>query len=184
MNIFVTHKDPIISAQNLDDKRVYHMVRESIEMLSIYVHSVTGEYPVAVPMWTKWDGTRKGTQFLHNAPTTQWTIRYRNNAYWLARHLIALADEYKYRFDKYHPDSLGIGIVLGSLSNIMEIKEDTNRVPDEFRNSSYFKNDNNVFIAYRKTMIQKWFTDDKRKPKWTKRGKPEWSIIEEQANMF
>ncbi len=182
MNIFVTDESPIVSAQNLDDKRVYHMVRESIEMLSIYVHSITGEYPVAVPMWTKWDGTRKGTQFLHEAPTSKWIRRHRDNAWWLLRHMSALVNEFEYRFNKKHPNFYQVRLVIGSISKLT--KDFIMVDPTEFRNSSYFKNDNNVFIAYRKTMIQKWFTDDKRKPKWTKRGKPEWAIIEEQANMF
>ncbi len=183
MNIFVTDKDPIISAQNLDDKRVFHMVRESIEMLSIYVHSVTKDYPVAVPMWAKWDGTRKGTQFLHNAPTSVWVRKHRDNVCWLFHHLAALLEEYAYRFEDLHPNESLIYAKL--ISPLVHIIGDSNIYGSPtFRNSSYFKNDKNVFIAYRKTMIQKWFTDDKVKPKWTKRGKPEWAVIEEQANIF
>lgn len=172
MNIFVTDLDPVKAAQNLDDKRVKHMPKESIELLAIYVHSVTGTWLVPFPLWG--DENRNQPQFLYNHPISKWVRKDKANTYWLSRHLDAMFEEHLYRFDEYPMVRVYFPVLLPYISAM-------DREPFGFHNSSLFKN-KPIVQAYRDTMMQKWFVTDKIKPpKWTKRGAPYW--IEQQQSL-
>lgn len=83
MNIFASDISPIISAQNLDDRRLVKMTLESAQLLS-----------------TTLGGPYKPTHQRH--PCTLWVKEHPSHALWLYHHFLALSDEYTYRFDKIH----------------------------------------------------------------------------------
>lgn len=169
MNIFVTDKDPVKSAQFLDDKRVKHMVKENIELLGIFIHSVTGQWYIDFPLWDA--HLRNEPNFLYNHPLSRWVRKDRVNMSWLYRHTVALFDEYQYRFERKHPFEEVFIRLRPLLGEIILDKE-----PKSFHNSSLFK-ELEVVTAYRKTMKVKWFETDKIKPVlWTGRGEPSWLL--------
>lgn len=176
MNIFVTDVDPVQAAINLDDKRVRHMVKENIEMLAIYIHSVLNIWVVDFPLWGK--DIRNEPNFLYNHPCSKWVRKDKANMSWLFRHTVASFDEHEYRFDttsEWIPEFIK---VREHLANHL-----LDRVPNTFQNSSLFK-DLPVIEAYRKTMINKWYVTDKIKPVlWTKRNPPTWLNQSQQLSL-
>lgn len=164
MNIFVTDSDPIISARNLDNKRIIHCPKECIEMLGIYVHSVTDKWVIPFPLWGNED--RNEPMFLYNHPCSRWIKEDKANLNWLYQHTIALFAEHQYRFDK-------VNIVQHFLEEIKPFVPIIDNKPKRFQNSSLYKN-LPVIEAYRQTMLNKWLVTDKIKPEWTKRDKPTW----------
>lgn len=174
MNIFVTDLDPVKAAQNLDDKRVKHMPKECVELLGIYIHSVTGNWVIPFPLWG--NDERNEPNFLYNHPISKWVRKDKANVWWLARHLDALFEEHLFRFDEYPMSKLYHAMVLPYISAI-------GAEPLGFHNSSLFKN-KPIVQAYRDTMINKWFVTDKIKPpKWTKRGAPHWLEQQQSLNL-
>ena len=86
MNIFTVHTNPKIAAQMLCDKHVVKMILESAQMLCTAVNEASG-LPV-----TPYKSTHK------NHPCTVWVGVSRYNALWLYDHMIALGEEYAYRY--------------------------------------------------------------------------------------
>jgi hypothetical protein len=165
MNIFITDASPIISAQNLCDKRLKHMPKEYIECLTAYIHSVTNNWVVPFPLWGDID--RNEPLFLYNHPVTKWVRKDKANTWWLYVHLLETFKEYEYRFDDVNP-------VKRYLPSIIPFMIETDNKPKSFQNSSLYKQ-LPVIEAYRATMINKWTVTDKVQPvKFTKRGKPDW----------
>jgi hypothetical protein len=156
MNIFVTDRDPIKAAQALDNKRLNKMIIESAQMLSTAMH-VLG---VSTPPYKI---THK------NHPCAVWARTTRGNYLWLYSHYVAMLDEYRLRFVKYHK----CGNHQDALFNAAQA------VPDgplqEFVNCTPYKMIE-VVLAYRFTMITKWEADEhnKRVPKWTNSSPPSW----------
>lgn len=166
MNIFVTDKCPIKSAQNLDSKRVIKMILESAQMLSNVGHYLIGK------------GPHKKTHLNH--PCSIWARIHPEHFGWLKIHFMALCNEYSFRYPgKVHK-------CQSLIKNFTELhKEFYSRPmfldplygrPDniQFQNSATnFKQESDVVIAYRKEMMYKW-KNDKRIPVWHQRGKPTW----------
>ena len=100
MNIFVTDRDPVKSAQVLPDKHVVKMPLETCQMLSI--------------IYSKWyynwgdlhkkDGTPYFTEKggFRNHPCTVWAAQNHYNTAWLIQHGCALSREYTHRYGKIH----------------------------------------------------------------------------------
>lgn len=177
MNIFVTDINPVQAAINLDDKRVRHMVKENLEMLAIYIHSILGFWVIEFPMWGK--DIRSDPQFLYNHPCSKWVRRDKANMSWLFTHTVALFDEHEYRFDASNE-------WVPQFIKIREYVADyvIDRVPKTFQNSSLYK-DLPVIEAYRKTMINKWYVTDKIKPVlWTRRNPPTWLSQGKQESLL
>lgn len=155
MNIFATDDCPQKCAQALDSKRVIKMVLESAQLLSNAAHA---HCPELAPY--------RKTHFNH--PCSIWARQHRGNYLWLLQHFIHLCLEYKHRFNKVHACKKLYGI----FDNIQYFLEDS-KIHDDFVNCSLFKEQPNVILAYRQTLIHKW-SNDKRKPNWHNRNKPEW----------
>lgn len=164
MNIFVTDKDPVISAQALDDKRVIKMALETAQLLSsaIFIND----------NMTRHDEIYKPTHLKH--PCTIWASASSENWSWLYEHFTALCQEYNFRYNKYHA-CLKISEHLLNLRH--HIKEGS---LTPFANCTHseamqidFRDMSDTFEAYRKYLIAKW-KYDKVKPKWTNREKPLW----------
>lgn len=161
MNIFVSDDDPIISAQNLDDKRLVKMVLETAQMISAVAHrhSAAGD-------WYKL--THK------NHPCTLWAGDSAVNYEWLYDHGLALAAEYQHRFNREHK-SLAI-IKRGEALLSLEYELQVTGTP--FANCTTYKN-LPVIDAYRKYLGDKWGAD--KAPKWTNRSPPTW--YKERSNV-
>jgi len=165
MNIFITDLNPVISAQSLCDKRTKHMPKEYLELLTIYIHSLTGIFVIPFPLWG--DERRSEPTFLYNHPISKWVRKDKVNVWWLYQHTLALFEEHKYRFNEVNP-------VEHFLEKITPFISESKQQPKTFQNSSLYKN-LPIVEAYRATMINKWTVTDKVRPiKFTKRGSPKW----------
>ena len=109
MNIFYLDKDPVVAAQMSCDKHVVKMILESAQMLCTVKRVLDGtEYT---------DLTKNGRKIkrwrLNNSneeaiiykagwlkhPSTQWVMKSAYNYIWLYKHMMALNDEYKLRYN-------------------------------------------------------------------------------------
>jgi hypothetical protein len=175
MNLFITDIDPKQAAVNLDDKRVRHMVFENFEMMAMwYYRNVENIWLVDFPYWNR--DTRMiephYQQLLHH-PLHGWLSKDISNLRWLFEHTIHLLDEYEFRFDRYHPEinTFNTNISPFIFPEVIGVNAQTK----DFRNSSIFKDEKDIVVAYRMTMMYKWNVTDKVRPTWTKRLEPTWT---------
>jgi len=174
MNIFVTDRNPRLSAKVLPDKHVVKMPLESCQMLSIIyskwyfnwgdLHKINGE-PYA---------TKKGA--FRNHPCTKWASSNYYNTAWLIQHGCALATEYHHRYDKVHSCAktlfeakqifhrmTGKSITCYSMADKF-----TRAMPDEFKYNTSI----DTFTAYKRYIASKpwvasnYLRDESRKPNW------------------
>lgn len=170
MNIFISDRSAIISAQNLDDKRVNKMLLETCQLLcsAINLHGGTAPYKT----------THK------NHPSAIWARETRNNWVWLYEHGVALGKEFLIRSGKMH----------ACYKILNEIKLLENHIPEgpltAFPNCTTnnekgisFKHLNNTVEAYRHYLVARWNTD-KLLPKWTKRDKPSWLELDKEGKYY
>lgn len=112
MNIFILDTNPVKAAQMQCDAHVVKMVLESAQMLST-AHRILDGDEIRIP--SKSGKTKvKGWQLidfredvLYKAvhvghPCTVWTMESSDNYLWHFEHYKALAEEYKYRYEKQH----------------------------------------------------------------------------------
>jgi len=109
MNIFYVHKDPVIAAKMLIDKHVCKMIIESAQMLSTAHRLLEGiewtDYSKNGRKIKRWrlenksheDIIYKASHIKH--PSTVWVMASAYNYNWLYRHMIALNDEFKLRYN-------------------------------------------------------------------------------------
>lgn len=151
MNIFVLDKNPIISAQMLDDKRVVKMILETAQILC----TVLNKYGVEETPY-------KPTHVNH--PCTIWSGKTRINFQWLLSHGQALCNEYTNRYSKRHKSQ----DVIDWAAELAE------KVPagsiTEFANCTPYKDEKDVIKAYNRYLNEKW-KNDKRRPTWNKKEK-------------
>ena len=132
MNIFYVNKDPIQSAIDLVDSHVVKMILETCQLLSTAHRLLDGtkqivltkdkyitvydEYDRPLPVKKLIKGGRKKTiyvlpdsrevtlyQATHvNHPSSVWCRQNVENYQWLHNHLMALLNEYTYRYGKVH----------------------------------------------------------------------------------
>ncbi len=157
MNIFVSDPNPVVSARNLDDVRLNKMILESAQLLS-----------TAMTMRGSKHAPYKVTHVNH--PVAIWTRTTKGNYHWLYQHFVALLSEFYRRRGKMHAchkhsTKLRWGIDLMPKGGLQP-----------FSNSSYYKTMDNVPLAYRLTLLDKWKNDilEGRPPTWKMRGKPAW----------
>ena len=174
MNIFVTDRDPVKSAQVLPDKHVVKMPLETCQMLSI--------------IYSKWyynwgdlhkkDGTPYFTEKggFRNHPCTVWAAQNHYNTAWLIQHGCALSREYTHRYGKIH----GCAETLFEAKRIFHQKADKAIVcchmATDFARAMFdeFKHDDTIdtLTAYKKYIAAKpWVKDNylrmpTRKPEW------------------
>jgi len=84
MNIFILDEHPTKAAQYMCDKHVIKMILESAQLLCSAFEPGHAPY--------------KRTHYNH--PCAVWIRQSKANYMWLMQHVIALNDEYKYRYDK------------------------------------------------------------------------------------
>ena len=185
MNIFYVDKDPVKAAQMLLDKHVVKMILESAQMLCTAKRVLDGkEY---------FDTTKNGRKIKRwrldnpneeaiiykagwlNHPSTQWVLQSAYNYVWLYKHMMALNDEYKRRYN-HTKDHL----TIQKLSQLLQTPPKNARIdvmgtdatpamPDEC------KVPGDVVASYRKYYIMKkqrfatWKSPAKM-PQWFKEG--------------
>ena len=184
MNIFVTDESPEQSAINLDDKRIRHMPKETLEILALYIEEREGFLPIKVPFWQKHEGGRT-YEHIKSHPVTQWVFKSRDHLHWATDHCFYLIQEC------HHRDFTEQGIAFEQIFNKFYLRYIRYYIADsvlnteniKFRNSSLFKDSRPTIQAYRDTMNNKWFVTDIQKPvTWTNRDRPKWT--KEQLDLF
>lgn len=156
MNIFCTSSDPVIAAQNLDDKRLVKAVLETAQLLSTALYNLG--------YWTS--NLYKPTHANH--PCTLWAGRSRGNFNWLVLHGLALNEEYKYRYMRGGHRSTTV--ILNCAEAFKECKLDRLGM-EPFVNCTNISGNVNIVKLYQTYMIQsKWNPETK----WTRRGPPSW----------
>ena len=146
MNIFYLHKDPIKAAEMSCDKHVVKMILESAQMLSTAHRVLDG-----VEHYGKTANGRKIKRWLHpdsnlekslylashvKHPSTQWVMYNLQNYVWLYRHMIALNNQFKKRYNKQqdHLTIQKLGKILADTPKKLPVrdhKEPTPAMPDE-----------------------------------------------------
>ena len=145
MNIFVLDNYPIKSAEYCVDKHVVKMIVESCQMLSTAHRVLDGDE------WTdygkngrrikRWRLEEPRESLLYKAsfvghPCTQWIMQSQENYRWLARHAVALTEEYTIRYKKIHAaDSLCKFFVDSYPTNLTSIHQTAfaQAMPEEYK---------------------------------------------------
>ncbi len=141
MNIFVTHHDPVVCAEYLDDKRVCKMIVESTQMLSAarLYYGLTAPYKMTHA----------------NHPCTVWVRTNKSNYRWLLTHLTALLHEYEKRYSRVHKCKQYLPLLC-------MIEGQDSSLPDgartQFVNCTPYKALDTI-EAYRITLCEKWLND-------------------------
>lgn len=159
MNIFFSDSDPVIAAQNLDDKRVVKMILESAQMLCCALHLNQASH------LAKYKLTHS------NHPSNLWARATDANYDWLLQHFKALCDEYTHRYGKIHATA-------NMYSDLCAGKAFVPRGPlTPFANCATrsdlgidCKHISDTVTAYKFYLMQRWLRDSN--PKWTKREQP------------
>ena len=156
----MTDSNPIIAAQNLDDKRVIKMILESAQMLCTALRLNNAVHLAKY----------KSTHLNH--PSNVWVRTTDKNYEWLLTHFEALCAEYTYRYGKVHASS----------SMINDLRQGQKFIPNgdltPFANcaaNSQIGVDckwmSDPVMAYKFYIMQRWATD-KIQARWFKRQFP------------
>lgn len=188
MNIFVTDKDPKISAKNLDDKRVINMIRESAQMLctALDYYDVFDKVKATSLKVKKRDNKvvlcknktvllryipdslTKACQPTHiNHPCNVWARKTYENWTWLWNHAWALCQEYTSRYDGKHHKYENLLKQLIFFSHHLpkgELTPFVNCTRNKEKQIDYTST-KDVFLAYKLYLADRW-DSDKREPTW------------------
>ncbi len=154
MNIFVTHKSPVLCARNLDNRRLKQSIRDMAQLLSTVHHIAGGSRSKAL---------MEPANRTH--PCTIWVRESSGNYRWTFRYFAALCTEFQSREGQTHE-------LWRVYKNILD--RVPKKVPEgartDFVNCSDYP-DLDVIEGYRKTLKDKW-ASDKNAPKWGDRTDP------------
>lgn len=160
MNIFVISKNPRECAECLDDLRLNKMIIETAQILSVAARRLFPDIDAS--------GLYKDSHINH--PCVKWAYVDKLHFNFLFELFGELAEECYIRTGKSH---LSIEKIYQPLLDFYDFTFHADNYKErDFCNCTPYKN-LPVFEAYKKTLCEKW-DNDKRPPKWTKRGKPEW----------
>ena len=183
MNIFYLDSDPRQCAQWMVDKHVVKMILESAQLLSTAHRFMDGVMRIDKvekngkirnkKRWIIHDA--RDTILYHathiNHPSAIWARTSVENYNWLADHLFALGDEYRYRYNKTHLTIAKLGLTLNSPPfNLREW--DMTRMPS-CMDEQYKISDDPIF-NYRTYYIK----GKAHLKKYTKRNPPVWWLDE------
>lgn len=161
MNRFIIDHDPIQIAQALCDKHVVKMPLEEAQMLSTVVRQLDPDYADEHGLY----------RTAHkNHPCTLWAGKSRLNYNFSFRLLVAMLDEYTYRYGKVHASSR----LLPALSHgiVLLPEEDVTAHPECFGEEKHLVSGAWWPVdSYRKFYMTK---QRRFKMVWTKRPVPEW----------
>ena len=177
MNIFYLHNDPKTCAELHNDKHVVKMILEYAQLLSTAHRFIDG-----VPSVDR--GTRTGRQRTSyilsdsrdvvlyrathiNHPSAIWVRHSYENYEWLYKLLIAVLNEYTYRYGKIHATARLIDALRAPPTHIPKgvgFTEPTPAMPEEYRVK------NNSIQSY----INYYVGAKKHLANWKKRTIPSW----------
>jgi hypothetical protein len=177
MNIFYLHNDPKTCAELHNDKHVVKMILEYAQLLSTTHRFIDG-----VPSVDR--GTRTGRQRTSyilsdsrdvvlyrathiNHPSAIWVRHSYENYEWLYKLLIAVLNEYTYRYGKIHATARLIDALRAPPTHIPKgvgFTEPTPAMPEEYRVK------NNSIQSY----INYYVGAKKHLANWKKRTIPSW----------
>lgn len=158
MNIFILDRDPVKAAKMQCDAHVVKMVLETAQMLSTAARELA---------WDKdqelLDGVNIYKKAYVNHPCTVWARTSQENASWLCRHGLALAEEYTKRFGKQHKSKKVIASAWIYLLFVKQAKEFPKQgltdfaqaMPDEYKNDNAVKAYRDYYL-YEKTKLSKF----------------------------
>jgi hypothetical protein len=169
VNLFVTDEDPVACARALDDKRVGKLLMEANQMMSMAVkrhldvsHSDVGE-----------DKLVAGTAY-SNHPVTIWVGENRSNFRWAYRHAVALAIEWRHRFNSSHASAKRTPFIYEFAGYIP--KGELTPFQNSARNGVFNFTWLPVPLSYRHYLITRW-KNDVLPVKFTNRQPPDWSKL-------
>ena len=163
MNIFYLDRDPVVSAQMMCDKHVVKMILESAQMLSTAHRVLDGD------KYADENGLYKLSH--KNHPSSIWARDSYQHYRWLYHHMVALMQEYTYRYGKHHATER-LKVPLSEYPNAIPVEgfiDPPQCMPD------YCKNENTVTAYQTYYILQKL-----RFATWKHRAEPEW-INEQRA---
>ena len=170
MNIFAVSADVDVCAQTLDNKRVNKMILETAQLLATAVR----HNPRILGRTPDYDKLYKETHIAH--PCTTWVGENIVNYCWTYDLLMALGVEYGYRNGKQAVDHK----TIREQGPLLKPEILTGELPDKWVNCSMFKENPDVFQAYRDTLVAKW-SMDRRPPVWSKRQPPDFFLSRKKA---
>ena len=181
MNIFYLHNNPEECAKLHNDKHVVKMILEYAQLLSTAHRFLDGVQVVGLSQsgrkQTRYELSDNRDGILYrsthiNHPSAIWVRKSPENYIWLANMLIALCEEYTYRYGKTHKvEKDGLCFVL--LKNIPKNignegwSEPTPAMPEEFKVSG------DSIQAY----INYYVGAKKHLANWKKRTIPSWYVF-------
>lgn len=160
MNLFITDKSHYITAQELDDKRLIKQILECKTILDVALNKTNGyaKHPVIV--------------------------YYKDYPLWVLNYTMILCKEYTYRFNRMH------NLYPEFIKENRELLNKNNDYIKSPKKGFYYveglKTDPNCkrifgdecINLFHEKLCKKW-NNDKIKPIWTKRNKPNWYKNEE-----
>jgi len=182
MNIFYVDSNPQVAAQSLVDRHVVKMILETTQLLSTAhrvldgVETIEKQYSSGVikprlrnVRLYKLNDERDGILYkaTHiNHPSSIWVRQSAANYDWLYQHLLALSDEYEFRYGKKHKCSS----LYDALKNQpLNIPTGSFTQPTPAMDKSFIVSDDSVanYRNYYKNGKSHLF-------RWTKRNPPSW----------
>ena len=176
MNIFYLSECPREAAQYHVDKHTVKMILEAAQLLSTAHRVMDGHvYHTVSPGGRKlkrWKLLDERQHYLYQAthvnhPCAKWVRESVENYNWLHDHLMALLDEYEYRYEKQHKVKGNLSLLLGSPPHKLtewDWTEPPLAMPDDF------VVDNDPVESYRN-----YYREAKSHlHSWKKRGPPDW----------
>jgi len=155
MNLFVTAKSPVKCAINLDDKRLVKAVLETAQLLSTAL------------------GVGYKPSFTAH-PVTLWVCASKLHQVWTRAHLVALCEEYTFRFNKRH----------ACQDLLSQFKIETS-LPATFTDIVFQNSARNLALgldythlpvpqSYKAYLLAKWKAAGAKGVRWTNREFPSW----------
>lgn len=154
LNIFYVDADPVRAARDLADQHATKMVLESVQLLAS-AHHLSGTATPDLPKLTH-----------RNHPCAKWVRSSIHHYRWLARHAVALAEEFERRYG--HPHSWA-GLATFLATNEPPLSKASFVEPPQAM-PEHCRVDGDCVAAYRK-----YYKDEKsRFARWMHSPLPEW----------
>jgi len=160
MNIFYLNEDPVVAAREHNDKHCVKMIVEYAQMLSTAHRACDGD--------DKADSLSLYKRAHINHPSTIWVRENKAQYSWLYRLFVALAGEYRYRYEKTHSTYLLLGAALEEPPNKITRNKPFNPppqcMPEEYKCDDAVKAYHNFYIgekahfsSWKKRDVPKWY---------------------------
>ncbi len=169
MNIFALDADPITAAQYHCDKHNCKMILEATQLLctTFWMQDIEAPY--------------RKTHYNH--PSAIWARQSAGNFRWLLRHVIALCDEYTYRYGKKHKSSAVIDWVLDNRHRLKFDKQEQTDFAIAISLNQKCRQHPNFDEMSAVDKYRLYYIYDKSSfAKWTRRSTPSWYSLDKMVN--